>query len=113
MADDRTITVPDLPVTVEVPDRARGPMRTFRQSPDDKLRYTWDWSRFLASGETITDGAFEVAGDDDELTKTDIDDTSCWLEDGTVGETYIVSLTVTTSAGRIKKWSMRLTIVED
>jgi len=98
----RTITVPSTGIWVP---------RTFAQDSSDKLDYGIDWTRFLAAGETISASVWTVP---DEITKSGEGNasgvTSAFVTGGTVGETYEITNKITTSAGRIKSITFRLTI---
>jgi hypothetical protein len=76
---------------------------TFTKDPDAVLDYGFDWSRWLADGETITASTWEA--DDEGITiddGTQFTDTtaSVWLSGGTTGAFYRLTNHVTTSDGR-------------
>lgn len=74
---------------------------TFVKDPDAVLDYTWDWSAWLASGETITSADVTVptgiVKNSDSHTTTTV---TAWLSGGTDGTGYRVTCRVTTSQGR-------------
>lgn len=87
--------------------------QTFRKDPDATLDYGFDWSDWLAAGETIADSDWDIPAEiinEDEETGTDA--TKVWLSGGTAGTSYTITNTITTSAGRIDERSM-LIIVEE
>lgn len=73
----------------------------FDKDPNALLDYQWDWSDWLADGETITSAVIDVP---DDLTLDHQDDAAttvtAWLEGGTDGEGYQVTCSIVTSAGR-------------
>lgn len=81
----------------------------------DKYNFTFDFAEWLiaGSGETISSFVTEAEAG---VTLVDIsDDTTSVtvrIEGGTLGETYRVSCTITTSASQVNKESFDLTIEE-
>ena len=76
-------------------------MTTFNKDPDAVLDYTWDWSDWLPSGDTIASYTFTVpAGitkDSDSNTTTAV---TAWMSGGTAGLSYDVVCHIVTTAGR-------------
>jgi hypothetical protein len=76
-------------------------MSNYLKDPDAKLDYGFDWSDWLASGETIITSTWAVP-----LGLTKVSDsfsttaTTVWVTDGTVGEAHVITNHITTSAGR-------------
>jgi len=77
-------------------------MSRFIKDPDAVLDYQWDWSAWLASGETIT--AAEIIADtgitvvDDSKTDTTV---TARLSGGTLDELYKVTCRITTNQSRV------------
>jgi hypothetical protein len=76
-------------------------MARYNKDPDAVLDYGFDWSDWLATGETISTSAWTVSTgiteDSDENTTTE---TKVWLSGGTAGNTYTAANKIVTSAGR-------------
>lgn len=88
-------------------------MTTFRAQPHDPqaaLDYEMDWSAWLAEGETITDQTVECAQDDVTISLvTETAGIVRWrVAGGTVGTDGVVTVGITTSAGRIDERSIRI-----
>jgi len=85
----------------------------FLKDPDATLDFGFDWSDWLARGETITASEWVV---DDGITEESDENTTTvtkvWLSGGTVGETYEATNRVTTSAGRIDDRTLSVRIRE-
>lgn len=80
--------------------------QTFRKDPHAKLDYGFDWSSWLASGETITDSLWTIpTGITKVSDQKDDDSVTVWLSGGTAGESYKIACKVTTSASRIDERS--------
>lgn len=82
------------------------------KSPDPaKLDYLFDWSAWLAQDETIT--TFTVTAQTG-LTITESSESAgkitAWVEGGTAGNTYRVTCTITTSAGRVDSRNLLLEV---
>lgn len=76
-------------------------MAIYEKDPDAVLDFSFDWSDWLADGETISTYVVTVA---DGLTKDSDAQASGvvthWLSGGTVGTNYSVACKVTTNQGR-------------
>lgn len=84
---------------------------THEKDPDATLDYAFDWSSWLAAGETITtptvtaetgltlDSSSEAAGI-----------VTAWVSGGTAGNNYTLACRITTSAGRTDERTMRLIV---
>ena len=82
------------------------------KDPSAILDYGFDWSDWLADGETISTVTITVASG---LTK-DSDSESdgivtIWLSGGTAGSTYTVACKIVTSAGRTDERSMTIMVI--
>lgn len=85
------------------------------KDPDAVLDYKFDWSSWLASGETIS--TISVAADSgltvDSSSRTDTNTSvTAWLSGGTVGQTYGVRCRVTTSESRTDDRTLNVTVKE-
>lgn len=71
------------------------------KDPDAVLDWRWDWSQWLADGETITVSVFTVSAglvkNSDTHSATSA---TVWLAGGTPGTPYSVANRITTSQGR-------------
>ncbi len=83
------------------------------KDPSAVLDYVFDWTEWLATGETITDHTITV---DTGLTKdSSTEDTgkvTVWLSGGTAGINYKVACKITTTAGRTDERTMWIKVVE-
>lgn len=76
-------------------------MREFAKDPNAVLDYVFDWSDWLASGETITTAAMTVEAGVTKDSETNTTTThTVWLSGGTVGSRYRVTSRVTTNQNR-------------
>lgn len=79
----------------------------FVKDPDDELDYKFDWSNWLATGETISSYTITT---ETGLTKDSDSESSgvvtVWLSGGTAGNDYDVACKITSSAGRVKERTM-------
>lgn len=81
------------------------------QDPDANLDWVWDWTPWLAPGETILTSTFTVsAGLDLGATSSTLASTTVWLSGGAPGSPYLVTNHIVTSAGRADDRSMTLRI---
>jgi hypothetical protein len=95
-------------------------MAIYAKDPDAILDYGFDWSEWLASGETIVTSSWIVPDDDTSpsmaLVKTsdshDDSSTAIWLASGLPGETYQVTNRIVTSLGRRDDRSITIRIIE-
>jgi hypothetical protein len=83
------------------------------EDPGNVLDYSWDWSLWLASGDTIQTSTWTVPIGITQTTPNPSisgNVTTIWLTGGTVGQTYTVTNKVVTSQGRTKYWSRTIYI---
>jgi hypothetical protein len=90
------------------------PVRTYSKDPDASLDYGFDWSEWLASGDTIATSTwistpvgltiYDTAFGDDA--------TLCWISGGTDGTTYLVTNRITTLDGRIEDRTFELVVAQ-
>lgn len=82
-------------------------MSTYIKDPDAVLDYRFDWSAWLASGETITTAASTVsAGITKDSESNTTTTATVWLSGGTDGDDYLVTCRITTNQGRTDDRSM-------
>ena len=71
------------------------------KDPSAVLDYVFDWTEWLATGETITDHTITADTGITADSSTELDGkVTVWLSGGTAGENYKVACLITTSAGR-------------
>ena len=71
------------------------------KDPSAVLDYAFDWTGWLAAGETITDHTITAdTGITVDSSTEDAGKVTVWLSGGTAGENYKVACLVETSAGR-------------
>ena len=82
--------------------------KEFEHAPNAKLDYGFDWTAWLASGETVSVSSWTT----DTLTNTSPQNTgtvtSLFVEGGVVGTSYKLVNTITTSVGRVDSRTIRL-----
>lgn len=84
---------------------------TWEKDPDAVLDWVWDWSDWLAPGETISTSVFTVsAGLDLDSQSNTLASATAWLSGGTPGVPYTVANRVTTSAGRTDERSITIRV---
>ncbi len=76
-------------------------MCDFVKDPNAVLDFGFDWSDWLAAGETLTVSTWSVpSGITEESNTNSTTTTTIWLSGGTAEHEYEVTNHVTTSAGR-------------
>lgn len=76
------------------------------------LDYIENWIDWLASGETIASNVVTVpTGITNTLTTATTTGVTVWLSGGTIGVTYLVTVKITSSAGRTDERSFRVRVV--
>lgn len=84
---------------------------TWLKEPASLLDWVVDWSPYLADGETITAHTVTpeagITLDSSSATNTAV---TVWLDGGTLGETYTVTVQVTTSGGRTDRRSFTVAV---
>ena len=90
-------------------------MSEFLKDPNAVLDYKFDWTSWLASGETIssqtTTPSSGLTVDSSSITDTG-KSVTVWLSGGTLGNTYTVVNRVTTSSSRVDDRTMRIKVVD-
>ena len=86
-------------------------MASFIKDPDATLDFVFDWSDWLATGETIASQDVTV---EDGLTKGSVTESSgqvtVRLSGGTVNTRYSVACKITTSSGQIDERTMSILV---
>ena len=86
-------------------------MTTYVKDPDGYVDYQYDWSRVLATGETIVTSVWTVPTGLTSTTETQSTTTATiWISGGTLDAEYEISNRITTSAGRIYDYVFTLRI---
>lgn len=82
---------------------------SYVHDPDAHLDYLYDWTDWLAEGDTIAASEWivpdDLTADDESFTDTTA---TVWISGGTAGSNYTVTNRVTTAAGRIDDRSITL-----
>ncbi len=92
-------------------------MSSFVKDPQSELDWVFDWSSWLASGETITghtitaDAGITVAPSG-KPTTLDAGKVTVWLAGGTLDQRYSIACRVTTNAGRTDERTIRVTVLQ-
>jgi len=85
----------------------------YLKDPSAVLDWMFDWSDWLASGETITDHTITAdTGITVDSSTEDAGKVTVWLSGGTAGINYKVACLITTSAGRTDERTIWIKVVE-
>lgn len=77
-------------------------MNQFTKDPNETLDFTFDWSSWLPSGDTISTSVFTVdAGITNASSSNTTTTAIIFLSGGTAGTRYKVANRITTAGGRI------------
>jgi hypothetical protein len=83
------------------------------KDPSAVLDYVFDWTEWLATGETITDHTITAdTGITVDSWTEDDGKVTVWLSGGTAGINYKVACLITTSAGRTDERTIWIKVVE-
>lgn len=86
---------------------------TYQKDPSAVLDWIFDWSTWLATGETITARTVTVATgltkDSDAITDAS-KKVTVWLSGGTAGQSYTVACAITTSSARIDERTITIRV---
>ena len=83
------------------------------KDPSAVLDYVFDWTEWLATGETITDHTITADTGITVDSSTELDGkVTVWLSGGTAGVNYKVACLVETSAGRTDERTIWIKVVE-
>lgn len=95
-------------------------MTTIEKPKSAKLDYSVDWSNWMPTGDSIAASTWTVdAGiehcDEDGTPLDTVNDNVCtvWLAGGSVGYTYAATNQITTVAGRICEYTIKVTVIPD
>lgn len=86
--------------------------KSFLKDPDAVLDYEFDWSAWLATGETISSHTVTVSGVTLDSTTSSTTSVVAWVSAGTAGTTATISCEITTSAARIDERTITLRIAD-
>ena len=89
-------------------------MKIFKKDPSAVLDYGFNWTDWLDSttDETILESTWTVESGLTQGLDTEIEGvTTVWLSGGTLGEAYLVTNRIVTSAGRTEDRSFKIKIV--
>lgn len=89
---------------------------TKQKAPADVLDYDVDYTNWIATGDSITT-AVATADKPEEIEVESVQVSSeaivkVWLSGGTAGETYEITVTASTDAGRVKEESFKIRVKE-
>jgi hypothetical protein len=87
---------------------------TMRKRPDDTLDYDVSFEKWLSPGDVLTDAT--ATADSLDLTVDSVSLSGAvakvWLSAGLAGNSYTVTVTATTTQGRIKEVTFNLRVTE-
>ena len=84
----------------------------FLKDPDAVLDYAFDWSSWLASGETISTETLTGSGVTVDSSSESDGVVTAWISGGTAGQTATVACKIVTSASRTDERTIKLKIQE-
>jgi hypothetical protein len=88
-------------------------MPTYIKDPDAVLDYGFDWSDWLAIGETIATSTWTVpTGITKDSSSNSTTATVVWMSGGTAGQTYELVNRIVTSAGRTEDRTISLLVLQ-
>ena len=83
------------------------------KDPSAVLDYVFDWTEWLATGETITDHTITAdTGITVDSSTEDDGKVTVWLSGGTAGINYKVACLITTTAGRTDERTLWIRVVD-
>lgn len=83
------------------------------KDPDSSLDWSWEFSDWLATGDTISSYVvISEAGITKDSDSSDTTSVTVWLSGGTAGESYEVTVRATTSQGRTVDRTVSFSIAE-
>lgn len=87
---------------------------TLRKRPDDTLDYDVSFEKWLSPGDVLTDATATADAASLTVLRTSLSGAvaKVWLAAGLAGNSYTITVTATTSQGRIKEVTFNLRIVE-
>jgi len=82
---------------------------SFVKDPDSVLDYKFDWSSWLAAGESISTYVVTPAsGITNSTNASSSDSVTCWLSGGTAGSNYPVACKIVTDSSRTAERTMTI-----
>ena len=84
----------------------------FLKDPEAVLDYAFDWSSWLASGETISTETLTGSGVTVDSSSESDGVVTAWISGGTAGQTATVACKIVTSASRTDERTIKLKIQE-
>jgi hypothetical protein len=85
--------------------------RTYLKDPDATLDYAFNWTDWLATGETISTSTVAVTTGITKVSDSQANGiVTVWLSGGTEGNTYSIANKITTSAGRVDERTIKVRI---
>jgi len=88
-------------------------MNSFYKDPDSILDYKFNWSSWLASGESISTYVITAASGITNTTSTsDTDSVTAWLSGGTAGSDYPVACLIETDSSRTDERTIKIHVRE-
>ena len=86
---------------------------TFVKDPDEVLDFVWDWSSWLATGETISTATVTApTGITLDSSTNSTTTVTAWLSGGTVGQTYLLDCKIVTSSARTADRDIYIRVTE-
>lgn len=86
-------------------------MTTYMKDTAARLDYSFDWTVWLAEGETISSHTVTVPAGITKVSDSETDGVvTVWLSGGTEGTKYEIDCTITTSDGRIDERSIQISV---
>ena len=84
--------------------------KEFLKDPDAELDYKFDWSGWLAAGESISTYSLAVSSTDltNSTNSADSDTVTMWLSGGVVGETYEAACKIVTDSSRTDERTVKI-----
>lgn len=88
-------------------------MTTYMKDPESLLDWSWNWSDWLETGETITSHTVTVpTGLTLDASNEAAGVVTAWISGGTANNRYRVECKITTSEGRTDERSITLSVQE-
>lgn len=85
----------------------------WKKDPSDVLDWAFDWSNWLATGETIASHTVTVQSGLTLDSSTDTADTvTAWISGGTVGVKYTVACLINTDQGRTAERTIYIQVAQ-
>jgi hypothetical protein len=86
-------------------------MPIYTKDPGATKDYSFDWSDWLQTGETISTSSWSVTSGITQVSESETTTTTTiWLSGGAAGQRYLCTNTITSSGGRTEKKSIVIDI---